>query len=68
MKKTIGDLTLRELVGSPYKIIKAFCHKFGDYEKSSCSCCPMLSDNDTCIFDDLHDKTDMMNQEIEVEE
>ena len=66
IEKKIGDLTLRELVVSPDKIIRAFCNIFCYYD--SCTCCPMLSDNDTCIFDDLHNKTDMMEQVIEVEE
>ena len=34
MRKTIGDLKLSELVGSPYKIIRAFCKKFANYDIS----------------------------------
>ena len=66
MNKKIGDLTLRELVKhNNFKLVNAFCKKFS-IDGNNCSCCPMLSNNDSCIFDDLYGREDMMEVELEL--
>ena len=65
MTKKIKDLTLGEIANATDKLVLEFCKRFSDEKKDCYSICPMLTEHETCIFDDLYHK-DFFDIEIEV--